>query len=75
MTASPVTCCNISPDCLLTCVQVAVDALLRNAVKSSDVIVAVPDPQLLSSRQRPADSEVDVFTVLKRREVPVALLR
>lgn len=59
----------------LTCVQVAVDALLRDAVKSLDVVVAVPDPQLLSRHQRPTHSEVDVCAALKRRQVPVALVR
>lgn len=44
-------------------------------MKSLDVVVAVPDSQLLSGRQLPTRSEVDVFTVLKRRQVPVALLR
>lgn len=59
----------------LTRVQVAVDALLGDAVKPLDVVVAVPDPQFLSGLQCPTHSEVDAFTVLKRRQVPVALLR
>lgn len=59
----------------LTWVQVVVDAPLRDAVKLSDVVVAVPHPQFLSCCQRATHSEVDVSMMLKRRQVPVALLR
>lgn len=57
-----------------TWVQVVVDAPLRDAVKLSDVVVAVPHPQFLSCCQRATHSEVDVSMMLKRRQVPVALL-
>lgn len=58
----------------LTRLQDAVDAFLRDAVKLLDVVVAVPDPQFLSSHQRPTRFEVDVFMMLKRCQVPVTLL-
>lgn len=44
-------------------------------MKSVDVVFAVPDPQFLSGPQLATHPEVDVFAVLKGRQVPLALLR
>lgn len=60
---------------LLTWVQVAGDALLRDTVEPLNVVGAVPDPQRLPSSQGAEHSEVDAAAVLERLQVPVALLR
>lgn len=57
-----------------TSCEVPVDGLLRHAVQSLHVILAVPDPQLLPWPDISTGAEVNPLTVLERHQVLFSLL-
>lgn len=58
----------------LTCVQLAVGTTLGHTLETFCVLIAVPHTKLLSSRQSPTHAKVNMFTVLERTQVSLALL-